>query len=79
MRSHAQKAKHYRDRAAEIRAIAADMTDPHARASLLATAEQYEFVAEWFERTPDIASSVRAKAPGPEQPETISEARTPDG
>lgn len=37
--------KHWRERAAKLRSVAESLTDPHARASLLAIAEDYEKLA----------------------------------
>lgn len=37
--------KHWRERAAKLRFVAQSLDDPHARASLLAIAEDYEKLA----------------------------------
>ena len=42
--------KEYRDKAAEVRRIAADVAVPHIREALLKIAEQYEQLAASLER-----------------------------
>ena len=42
--------EHWRSRAAEARAIAAEIKDPIARRTILEVAANYDLLAEWAER-----------------------------
>jgi len=46
------RAPEYRERAAEVRLKADDMTDPEARRAMLATADVWDRMADWEEKNP---------------------------
>jgi hypothetical protein len=56
--------KHWRERAEELRSVAESVGDPHARASLLAIAEDYEkLAARAEERSKRETSLINRGAP----------------
>jgi hypothetical protein len=62
MRSSVQRAKQYRSRAEEFRAIAEDWQQPVARHALMYLADEYEMLAERLEQEPDVLEALAASA-----------------
>lgn len=60
MRSNSERAKQYRDRAAEIRSAVAEWKDSESRAHMLAAAQIYDELAADTERGPDLAEIWRS-------------------